>query len=264
MNLYTTNPVTDNKEQATPKGGKCIYLPAGKAKEYSGWAANFFNGCIHNCGYCFNNHSLMAAILGGTTVRLKKTLVDEATAYEIFCKELLKFRDAIIADGALHFNFVSDPCLPQTIELNFKCIDFAISKGVPCQVLTKRADWLNHPTVQNALRHPELLRVGFSLTGCDDQEPGASPNYERIEAMKTLHSAGIPTWASIEPILDPQKSLEMVANTVDCCDHFKIGILSGKKSYTPQDIRVFVDAVNKLNPKSVYWKESLREFVMKP
>lgn len=55
----------------------------------------------------------------------------------------------------------------------------------------------------------------------------------------------------------------MAALTIECCDHYKIGILSGKKAYTPQDIRMFVDAVNALNPKSLYWKESLRKFVQK-
>lgn len=44
------------------------------------------------------------------------------------------------------FTFVSDPCLPVTIALNTMCIDYAISQGVPCQILTKRADWLDlHP-----------------------------------------------------------------------------------------------------------------------
>lgn len=205
----------------------------------------------------------MVATVGGTNVRLKKSLVDELTAYEIFCRELRRYQAQIKAASALHYNFVSDLCLSETIVLNWKCIDYAISQGVPYQVLTKRADWLNHPAVQNALGHPELLRVGFSLTGCDEQEPGASPNDERIWAMQVLHHAGIPTWASIEPILNPQRSLDMVSRTIECCDHYKIGILSGKKAYTPQDIRMFVDAVNALNPKSVYWKESLRKFVQK-
>ena len=241
--------------------GLVIYQPSGKAAEYSPWAANFFNGCSHNCAYCYNNHGITSGVLGGETVRLKKSLVNEATAYDIFCKELDKYREAIIAAGALHFNFVSDPCLPETIDLNWKCINYAISQGVTCQVLTKRADWLGHLSVLNALNHPELLRVGFSLTSCDELEPGASPNLERIQAMRELHNAGISTWASIEPIIDPQKSLQMIRLSLDCCDHYKIGVLSGKKSYTPDHIRQFVGMVNTLNPRSVYWKNSLLDFI---
>jgi DNA repair photolyase len=240
--------------------GNCIYMPNGKAREYSSWACNLYVGCTHMCSYCYNNHGITSGILGGNIVRLKKSLVDEATAYEVFCKELDKYREAIIAAGALLFNFVSDPCIPDTIILNWSCIDYAISQGVPCQVLTKRADFLDHPSVQNALSHPELLRVGFSLTGCDELEPGASPNLERIQAMHVLHQAGIPTWASIEPIIDPQKSLDVLKHSIDFCDHYKIGILSGKKCYTPAQIRKFIHQVNALNPRSVYWKNSLLEF----
>ena len=243
---------------------KIIYHPVGKAGEYSPWAANFYNGCIHNCEYCYNNKGITAGTLGGTNVRLKKTLVDEVTAYETFCKELDKCKDNIIKDGTLHFNFVSDPCLPQTIDLNWKCIAYALSQDIPVQVLTKRSDWIQHPAVQDALSNPNLLKVGFTLTGRDDLEPEASSNIDRIYAMRELYNAGVFTWASCEPIIDPKRTLEMIALTVDCCNEFKIGILSGKKSYSPQDIRDLVVAVNALNPQKVSWKSSLLEFVKKP
>ena len=84
----------------------------------------------------------MSATVGGTIVRLKKQLVDEATAFKIFQKELKKYKEQIKADGALHFNFVSDPCLSETIVLNAMCIDYAISQGEPCMILTKRANFL--------------------------------------------------------------------------------------------------------------------------
>lgn len=245
--------------------GRAIYKPSGKAAEYSGWACNLYNGCSHNCAYCYNNHSLMSATLGGTNVRLKASLQDAATAFSIFSAELVKCRDSIIKDGGLHFNFVSDPCLPGTIDLNWQCISFAINQGVPVQVLTKRADWLDHPAVQYALSCKAMMvRIGFSLTGCDALEPGASPNIERIKSMRLLHNAGIPTWASIEPIIYPQQSYSMIQQSLDCCDHYKIGVLSGKKDYTPQQIRNFVNAVAALNPRSVYWKQSIQDFVKKP
>jgi len=203
----------------------------------------------------------MSKTLGGTNVRLKKSLTDEKTAFQIFQKELDKSKYDIVKDGGLHFNFVSDPCLLQTLHLNWICISYAISQGVPCQVLTKRADWLDSPSVQYALSQKNLIRVGFSLTGCDVLEPGASTNAERINAMKSLYKKGITTWASIEPIINPNKSLEMVAKTVAFCDHYKIGVLSGKKSYTPQDIRNFITDVESVHPKSVYWKQSVCEFI---
>ena len=243
--------------------GKAIYQPKGKAAEYSPWASNIYNGCSNRCLYCIHNHGITSHVLGGDTVRLKKSLIDENTAYQIFSVELAKWKNRIIADGGLHFTFVSDPCLPETIDLTWRCINLALSQDVPVQVLTKRADWLGHPAVQQALAYKHLIRVGFSLTGCDDLEPGASPNLDRIRAMRVLHNAGITTWASIEPIIDPEKSFEMVQQSLDCCNHYKVGVMSGKKDYTPQMIRDFVEAVVALNPRSVYWKESLREYVKK-
>lgn len=243
--------------------GKAIYEPGGKAGEYSNWACNLYNGCPHSCTYCFNNHNIMAGRLGGNIVSLKKSLVDTETAFKIFVSELTRHRETIIKDGGLHFNFVSDPCLPETIELNFRCMDEAQSQGVFCKVLTKREDWLHHPAVQNALSHKGLISVGFTLTGRDDLEPGASSNMERVHAMAELHNAGISTWASIEPVIDPALSFAMIVETLGFCDHYKIGILSGKKDYTPQQIRDFVAKVRSLGHTSVYWKESLREFISK-
>ena len=230
---------------------KSIYQPNGKANEYSPWTCNLYNGCPHNCVFCYNNHSLMSATVGGTTVRLKKQLVDKTTAYKIFQSELLKYKEQIKADGALHFNFVSDLCLPETIVLNAMCIDYAISQGVPCQILTKRADWLNHPSVQSFLSCKDMINVGFSLTGCDDMEPGTSTNEQRIWAMQVLHDAGVLTWASIEPIIyrrNPMMSLPVVstvATLVSSAD------------------RDFIVAVDALGLKSVYWKKSLIIFIQK-
>jgi DNA repair photolyase len=252
-----------NSQDNISTHGKAIYKPEGKAGEYSAWACNLYNGCPNMCAYCYNNHNIMAKKLGGNVVRLKATLIDEKNAFSIFCAELDKYKSYIIQDGSLHFNFVSDPCLSETIELNWRCIDYALEHNVPCQILTKKADWLDNPVVQNALGHQKLIRIGFSLTGCDNLEPGASPNNERIHAMRVIHDMGISTWASIEPIIDPQASYTMISNTLDCCDHYKIGILSGKKNYTPQEIREFVSAVLKLNPQSVYFKNSLQEFIKK-
>lgn len=87
---------------------------------------------------------------GGSVVSLKKSLVDTGTAFGIFKAELTRWRTYIIRDGGLHFNFVSDPCLLETIELNFRCVEEAQSQGVLCKVLTKRSDWLDHLAVQKA------------------------------------------------------------------------------------------------------------------
>ena len=68
--------------------GLVIYQPSGKAAEYSLWACNLYNGCTHGCSYCFNNYPITSSVLGGTTVRLKKSLGDAKAAEQFFLKEL--------------------------------------------------------------------------------------------------------------------------------------------------------------------------------
>ena len=43
-----------------------IYEPAGRAREYSPLALNYFKGCTHNCAYCYVNR-LNAAFGTGLT-----------------------------------------------------------------------------------------------------------------------------------------------------------------------------------------------------
>ena len=64
----------------------------------------------------------------------------------------------------------------------------------------------------------DMIAFGFTLTGRDDMEPNASPNVERQLAMKHLHAHGFRTWASIEPIVDLESSLDVIMHTLDYCD----------------------------------------------
>ena len=87
-----------------------------------------------------------------------------------------------------------------------------------------------------------MIAFGFTLTGCDDKEPGASTNQERIEAMKILYERGFRTFASIEPIVDIEASKRMITETLGFCDLYKIGLMSGVKRdyYKDEDLRAFM------------------------
>ena len=86
------------------------------------------------------------------------------------------------------------------------------------------------------------VAIGFTLTGHDELEPHASTNAERIEAMRKLHEAGFKTWASIEPVIDIKSSVEMIEQTYEFCNLYKIGIESGKK-YDKKDLQLFIGYV---------------------
>ena len=252
----------------TKKRGKLIYQPSGAAAEYSKWACNLYNGCSNRCEYCYNRHSQGKNLLGKDEPTIKGGM-SEDEAYSLFCYELNKFRDDIIRDGGLFFSFVSDPLLPETWELNTECIVYCLYKKVPVILLTKETGWKStnvwKTILKNAKRdgYKDIIKFGFTLTGCDDLEPYASTNEQRIKAMKHLYISGFKTWASIEPIIDVYKSFDMVVQTIHHCHEYRFGLNSLKKDYTKQDILDFMDGVDYANSRNstIVWKESVRKFI---
>lgn len=245
--------------------GKAIYQPAGKAAEYSKWACNFYVGCSGNCSYCYLKKGRGAAILGGHVPTLKKCFRDEQHALEVFIKEL-KANLTELQKHGIFFSFSTDPMLPETIELTIDAIIVCICRNVPFKILTKRADWvepllgyrIGEQKILGPLT-PNIMAVGFTLTGHDELEPGASTNTERIEAMRKLHDVGVKTWASIEPIIDFESSMAMIEQTIGICDLYKIGLESGK-SYNKSQQESFLFKLITLTTKNdlrVYLKASI-------
>ena len=207
--------------------GKAIYQPKGKAAEYSPWACNFFTGCSNDCSYCYCKRGVLNHHWS-TKPKLKKSFKDEGHAIEVFNKEL----DFILAnypkikDQGLLFSFTTDPLLPETRSLTLRCAQIANEKDIPVKILTKRADFIDD--VKFLYLDTKLTAFGFTLTGFDEEEPGASPNFDRMDAMRELHSLGFHTFASIEPVIVPQASRNFIESTKNFCDLFMVGLISGK------------------------------------
>lgn len=244
--------------------GKAIYNPTGKAGEYSKWACNFYTGCSNDCSYCYCKRGVLSSVWS-KEAKLKKCFKDEEHAIQIFEKELLKHIDEIRASG-LFFTFTSDPFLPQTTLLTQQAARICLIHDVPVKFLTKRTDWhiddfIKEPEINGTIWNYEakkhLFAFGFTLTGCDELEPNASGNEARIVAMYRLKEAGFKTWASIEPIIDLSRSLEMIKQTIGFCDLYKVGLQSGKK-YDWRELRGFMLACTPLNSK-FYFKDSFIE-----
>lgn len=253
--------------------GKAIYNPSGKAGEYSEWACNFYVGCSNGCTYCYLKKGRGAAVLGGDKPTLKKCFRDEDHALEVFEKELMANLPELKKHG-LFFSFTTDPMLDETLQLTMWAANYAVENFVPVKILTKRADWvdgylhfLDNSNSDNAKRDWRgRIAFGFTLTGRDDQEPGASPNIDRIRAFPKLHDAGFKTFASIEPVIDFESSYEMIWLANGYCDLYKIGLLSGQKTDRTfyEELRTFnLRVVNLLartnSPAKVYWKESVQK-----
>lgn len=253
--------------------GKAIYSPKGKAGEYAKYACNFYVGCSNDCDYCYCKRGVLAHSMGKPQATLKKCFKDEEHAFEVFRKEV-KANLEVLRKHGLFFTFTSDPMLDNTRQLTINAVGHAVSFGIPCKILTKRADFIDYLPGEWFFNewYKSRIAFGFTLTGVDEMERGASTNAERIAAMKRLHIAGFKTFASIEPVIDIFKSEKMIEQTLDYCDLYKIGLLSGKKNYARTAIIGFVDIVNNMligysireyREVYVYWKDSVLEYIQK-
>jgi hypothetical protein len=113
------------------------------------------------------------------------------------------------------------------------------------------------------------IKVGATLTFRDplksrQYEPGAAPPSDRIHALREVHNAGVKTWASIEPVIDPEESLAIIEDSLPYVDQYKVGKLNhtqtetdwtnfggravamiraaGKELYVKDDLRCYIEA----------------------
>lgn len=219
----------------------CIYQPKGKAGEYAAWACNLYTGCSNDCSYCYCKKGPLGS-WWTLEPHLKKCFRDEEHAYAVFIKELEQNVEALRRDG-LFFSFTTDPLLPKERILTTRCVEAAVSENVPVSILTKMpgltpdqlaGDSKDHLANCKQERRNQILQHvawGFTLTGCNNLEPGAATNGQRIAAMEKLHDMGFRTFASLEPVIDPARTLACYDELVrrNCCDLVKVGLESGRK-----------------------------------
>lgn len=251
--------------------GKAIYSPKGAAAEYGKAGCNFYNGCPHNCSYCYLKRGVTSKTLGKTDVTLKKCFRNPQHALEVFHEELFRNLDYLKQTG-IFFSFSTDPLIEETQLLTLCAAKAAVLQGVPVKILTKASDYREWTTILGELNEEQrrMIAFGFTLTGCDDMEPGAPSNAERIRVMEELHFYGFRTFASIEPVINPDKSFEMIQATLEFCDLYLIGLRSGVKKdyYVLEDIARLLISVREAcifhrRDIKVYWKESARNYFRK-
>lgn len=264
---------------------KCIYQPKGAAREYGAWACNLYNGCSHQCDYCYCRRGVFANTMGGKEPTLKQQLgMDEEDAYRTFVKELREHRQAIIDDGdGLFFSFSTDPMLREEIDLTMRCVQECVINEVPVQLLTKATWWMQGNARWWTIDTPEeddsedgtylqrlcnwrkWVRIGVTLTGHDELEPGAPSNQERITLLNHLLMCGIRTFASIEPVIDFASSLKMILDSLHYTAEYRIGLQSpvSQQHYDHNQCERFINKVTGLSEQygfTVKWKHSIRQF----
>ncbi len=241
--------------------GGAVYWTKGRAKEYCELAVNLYDGCGHQCVYCY-----------GANVMHKKheEFFRDGVPRDNIVNRIRK--DAILMEHNQNFGpvllcFVTDPYQPVEKEycITRHSIQILNEHGIGVHILTKAGAL--------AQRDFDLLgpKDAFATTlTCYDAvnsekwEPYAGRPNERILNLREAHGRGIPTWVSCEPVIYPKQTLYLIELTAEWVDEFKVGTMNYHPHGWSIDWKRFGnDAVELLERigKKYYIKKDLRRFM---
>ena len=217
-----------------------IYEPKGKAREYSPLALNIYLSCTHRCEYCYapgcrhqtkDQYFASPFPRSGIVDKLKDELEHDVPKEQV----LLSFIGDVYCETK------------DANRATRECLELLLKYKVPVAILTKGG--------KRCLKDLEIfksfgehIQVGTTLTfdNNDDSmkwESGAALPDERLETLKILHSEGIKTFASFEPVIIPQQSLNLMKKSLEYIDVYKVGKLNNYKGLD----------------KSIDWKDFLEK-----
>lgn len=238
-----------------------VYEPQGRAREYSELACNLYRGCVHGCKYCF----------APACMRTKPAVWhSNAEPRPGVLKQLEKDAEKLQGDSRrILLSFTSDPYQPLEREahLTRQALEIIGKYKLRSQVLTKgRAELIADDL---PLMRQIGTELGVTLCFVDDVlrqewEPEAASVEERLSTLKAAHQAGVFTWVSLEPVIDPIQALAVIRITHPFVRFWKVGKLNHNKAIEAgMDWKQFlIDVENlliKLNA-NYYIKDDLRRF----
>ena len=239
-----------------------IYEPKGRAREYSPYALNIYLSCSHECRYCY----------APRIMRSGERYFKKPEPRKNICSRLYEELDRNPPKKQVLLSFIGDPycdALDDNIATGI-CLSLLLAYGVPTAILSKGGR-RTLKDVDTFKLFGEHIQVGTTLTFDNDEdslewERGAAPISERIEVLKELHSLGIKTFASIEPVIYPEQSINAIKQTLDCVDTYKVGKLNNYKLDEKPDYESFLDSVVGVlrgANKDFYVKKDLRDVAPK-
>ncbi len=200
-----------------------IYEPKGKAKEYAGLACDIYNGCTHGCVYCYAKYYTKDVFYQTASPRKNfiARLKQDVKLLNEDCPEIL-------------LSFHGDVYQPaeESLKLTRSALEILRNAGLPFTVLTKGGTRAIRDF--DILKGYEKARFGTTLifteqADADYWEPQAASVENRIQTIMAAHSRGIPTWVSIEPVIDPVQAIQLVKAIHPFVDHWKVGKINYHK-----------------------------------
>lgn len=204
---------------------KIIYVPRGKAREYSPYALNIYNGCDHNCKYCYIQTMPFRKQITNEGIKPRKDIVEKLE------KQLKKQE---ITEQVL-LCFMGDPyCKADTqYKTTRDILKLLLKHDVPTAILSKGGKRILRDI--DLFKEFQNIKIGTTLTLLEEDEslyhePGATLPRERIEVLRILHHQGIKTWVSFEPVIRALTTYQLLELSYPFVDQYKVGKMNHFKS----------------------------------
>ncbi|MFZ2024887.1 MAG: radical SAM protein [Microgenomates group bacterium] len=185
----------------------------------SDWVINPYNGCLFGCSYCYAAQIARWKHPGeewGTYLDVKMN------APELLKIELTKLEKKLHTKdfGAVFFSSVTDPYvgMEAKYKLTRQCLEVLADFGYEGVInIQTKSDLVTRDI--DVLKRLKQVSVGCTVTTLDDAVSryfeGIAPSVtKRIAGLRTLHEAGISTYAFIGPILPTVLADEQQITTV--------------------------------------------------
>jgi DNA repair photolyase len=202
------------------RGYQIIYEPQGKAREYAELAANLYWGCDHQCWYCYGPR-----VLHVTREEFIHPKIRE-NALERFHEDCLTMRHRGDERRVL-LSFITDPYCHFDVEhqITRRAIEILNECHINHDILSKGG----HRAERDLdILNPNLCRFATTLVFTEEAyqrrwEPNAASTRARITSLIAAHNAGLSTWVSLEPVIEPSQSLQLISMTCNFVDEYRLG-----------------------------------------
>ena len=199
-----------------------IYRPAGAALEYSPLACNLYRGCGHGCLYCYAPSCLRIGVR-----EFRESPTPRPGVLDQLRREAVRLPSGA---GPVLLCFTCDPYQPIEADhhLTRQAIEILGAANAPVRLLTK------NPAL--ALRDLDAMvryrvEFGVSLVWTDDArrrawEPASGTVAERLSSLAQARAAGLKTWVSMEPVIEPAEALAVIGSIAGSVEIIKVGKLN--------------------------------------
>ncbi|MBI4922879.1 MAG: PA0069 family radical SAM protein [Devosia nanyangense] len=173
---------------------------------------NAYRGCEHGCSYCFARptHAYLGHSAG---LDFERDIYVKVNAVELLRRELAdkRYKPKSIAMGTN-----TDPYQPaeRTHKLTRGILEVLLETRHPTSIVTKSALVVRDLDILSEMAKLGLVHVALSVTSMDHMlsrkmEPRASTPEKRLEALRLLSAAGVPTGVMAAPMIPAINDMEL-------------------------------------------------------